>query len=95
MVVVLGVQLKTLDTGTAPWLVAKLAPGGRLVAERVSVVGEGIDWSVAFTTKLIVANCLTVSADGTVKVGGTCFPTWTVKVAVRLRDPLVPDMTTM
>jgi len=82
------------DTGMAPWMVAKLAPLGRLVAESVSV-GEGMDWSVAFTKKLIVANWLTVFPDGTAKTGGTCFPTWTVKVAVRLSDTLVPDMTTV
>ena len=54
-----------------------------------------MDWSVAFTTKLIVANWLTVFLDGTAKTGGTCFPTWPVKVAVCLSDPLVPVMTTV
>ena len=38
---------------------------------------------------------LTVSADGAAKTGGTCFPTWTVTVDVRVSDPLVPVMTTV
>lgn len=92
-IVVPGVQLKMPETGTGPWVVAKLAPCGRLVAESVSV-DVGMDWSVAFTMKLSVASWLTVSAAGTSKTGGTCLPTWTVTLAVRLRDPLVPVMET-
>src|SRR5207245_11722860 len=54
-----------------------------------------MDWSVAFTLKVSVANWLTVSDAGAVKTGGTCFPMWTVTVADRVRDPVEPIMTTV